>query len=94
VKPSGARLRLRNCEADLPWELLAQHASEQFDGIDTHRFGNGDEFRYVHLALVALDHSDDRVRPAQQRCEVSLRKFFPQSGAGYYRSDGLSRRTS
>jgi len=73
---------------------LAKHLAEQFDRIDAQGLSNGDELRYIDLALIALDHANDRVRSLETRRKLPLRQFFAFTRFGEGRSDGLRRRTS
>ncbi len=57
--------------------LLVQHAFKEVCGIRAERLGYGDELRHVDLPLVALDHSDDGMRPPQTCGQLSLRHAFP-----------------
>jgi len=61
---------------------FAQELAEEIGGIGIERFGDRDEFRDVHLALIALDHADDRVRALQECGEIALRKAAALADTG------------
>jgi len=65
---------------------LAQDLPEQLQRIRVECLGNGYELGHVDLALVAFDHSDDRMRPLEPRCELALRNLpLPSSASEHIR---------
>ena len=56
--------------------------AEEIRGINVERPGDRDELRNVDLALIALDHADDRVRALQERGEIALGESAARAGAG------------
>jgi len=58
------------------------------------RLGDRDEFGDIHLALIALDHADDRVRALQERGEIALGEAAALAGAGDDRREGAGGWTS
>ena len=56
--------------------------------------GDREEFRDIDLALIALDHADDRVRALQERGEIALGEAAAFAGAGDDRGDGAGGGTS
>ena len=52
---------------------LSQELAEEIGGIGIERLGDREKFGDVHLALIALDHADDRVGALEERGEIALR---------------------
>ncbi len=44
--------------------------------IHAHRVADGENLRYVDLALIAFDHSDDRMWPLQTCGQLTLRQTY------------------
>ena len=61
---------------------LAHQLAKKVGGLDVERPGDRDELRDVDLALIALDHADDRVRALQERGEIALGEAAALAGAG------------
>jgi len=72
---------MKNASRGLVPEFSHQLA-EQVDRFRAERLGDCNEFRYVYLALVALDHADDRVRALQEHGEIALRETAALADAG------------
>jgi hypothetical protein len=47
--------------------------SEQLDRVRAERFGDCNEFRDIHLSLMALDHANHRMGSLEERREITLR---------------------
>jgi len=77
----------------LPPEFSHQLAKE-IRRLRAKRLGDRDELGYVHLALVALDHTDDRVRALEERGEIALREATALADAGDDRGEGAGGGTS
>jgi hypothetical protein len=60
----------------------AQHPPKEIARVRSDGLGNGDEFGYIDLSLIALDHPDDGVRPFEPRRQLTLREsgLFARSG--------------
>jgi hypothetical protein len=53
---------------------FAQHPPKGIACLRTKGLGNGDKFGHVDLSLIALDHTDDGVRPFESRRQLTLRE--------------------
>ena len=73
---------------------LAHQLAKEIRGIHVERLGDRDEFGYVYLALIALDHANDRVRTLQECGEIALGEAAALAGAGDDGGDGAGGGTS
>jgi hypothetical protein len=73
---------------------FAHDSLEEICGVGANGFGNCDEFGDVDLALIALDHANDRVRAFEARREIPLGEAGVFARGGDDGSHGLGRGTS
>ena len=67
---------------------LAQELAEEIGGIGIERLGDCEKLGDVHLALIALDHADDRVGALQECGEIALREAAALADTGDDRREG------
>jgi len=70
--------------------MFAQYAAKEFGRVRPDRFSDGDELRYVNLALIALTHTDCRVRPANNVARSRCASVFRNRARAITEATGLA----